>query len=319
MQKIAVLYNPLSGRRRERRLADVEAVDAILRNEGFEARIVATLGSNATPDQVRQQIADGCDTIFACGGDGTIHDVLQGMVGSHIALGVIPLGTANSLAHDLGLPMSASGATTALLQGLPKRIAVGKIDCIGFKGEPVSRYFAVTAGIGVDAHVFYKLSASAKLRFGLAGYYLTAFQLWLTHPMHLFRAITKESNGVGRDHVVSQLLAVRIRNFGGILRELAPGASLDRNDFRMMLFHNRSRASYLGHIVRGISGSRWNVPGVERLFAHSALCSALDGKRSEQVLVEADGELLGHLPAEVSIVPDALALLVPQESSQQLR
>jgi diacylglycerol kinase (ATP) len=319
MQKIALLYNPLSGRRRGRRLAHVEQVAGILRTAGLETRVVSTLGSSATPDQVHQQIADGCDTIFACGGDGTIHDVLQGMVGSNVALGVIPLGTANSLAHDLGLPMSASGAAKALLGAAPKRIAIGHINCLGFNGEPVSRYFVVTAGIGVDAHVFYKLSAPAKLRFGLAGYYLTAFQLWLTHPMHLFRAITKGSDGESREHVVSQLLAVRIRNFGGILRELAPGASLDRNDFRMVLFHNRSRASYLGHIVRGICGSRWNVPGVERLHADSALCSILDGKGSEQVLVEADGELLGSLPAEVTIVPDALTLLVPQESGQQLR
>jgi diacylglycerol kinase (ATP) len=315
MQKIALLYNPLSGRRRERRLADVEQAAGILQNAGHETRIVATLGSSATPDQVRQQIADGCDTILACGGDGTIHDILQGIVGSDAMLGVIPLGTANSLAHDLGSPMSASRAARALLSSIPKRIAVGHITCAGTNRSSVSRYFAVTAGIGVDAHVFYKLSARAKMRFGLSSYYMTAFQLWLTHPMHLFRAITKGSDGTSREHSVSQLLAVRIGNFGGILRELAPGASLDRNDFRMVLFHNRSRASYLAHIVRGICGLRLNVPGIDLAFADGASCSVLDSQSAEQVLVEADGELLGMLPAEVSVIPDALTLLVPQKSS----
>src|SRR5258708_3947142 len=115
MRKAVLLYNPLSGRRRERRHADVEAAAAVLRDAGVEAITEATRGQAETAHQTRQAIADGCDTIFACGGDGTIHDVLQGVVGSDVALGIIPLGTANALAHDIGLPLTAVGAARAAL------------------------------------------------------------------------------------------------------------------------------------------------------------------------------------------------------------
>src|SRR6266568_1286001 len=106
MRKAALLYNPLSGRRRERRVKDVEAALAVLQEAGVEANAEPTLGPATAGDQAREAIAQGCDTILACGGDGTVNDVLQGMVGTDAALGVIPLGTANALAHDLRLPFS---------------------------------------------------------------------------------------------------------------------------------------------------------------------------------------------------------------------
>ena len=104
MRKAFLLYNPLSGRRHLRRVADVEAALDVLRDAGVEATLEPTRGQAEAPEQARQAIAGGCDTILACGGDGTVHDVLQGMVGSDAALGVIPLGTANALAHDLRIP-----------------------------------------------------------------------------------------------------------------------------------------------------------------------------------------------------------------------
>src|ERR1700720_2821135 len=93
MRKAALLYNPLSGRRQHRRLEDVEAARAVLQSAGIETFVAATRSAADATERTRQAIAEGCDTIFACGGDGTIHDVLQGLVGTHAALGTIPLGT----------------------------------------------------------------------------------------------------------------------------------------------------------------------------------------------------------------------------------
>ena len=119
MRKAALFYNPLSGRRRTRRLANVEAALAVLRRGGVEAGAEPTQSQAGAGEQARQAIASGCDTVIACGGDGTAHDVLQGMVGSEAALGIIPLGTANALAHDLRLPLSPKGAARALLTATP--------------------------------------------------------------------------------------------------------------------------------------------------------------------------------------------------------
>ncbi len=113
-----------------------------------------------------------------------------------------------------------------------------------------------------------------------------------------------------RSAEVSQLLAVRIRHFGGVLRELAPGASLDRDDLRLVLFHTRNRAAYLGYVLRGFLGARWQIPGIELVHTVRVSCRQLASGAS-RVFVEADGELLGTLPAEISVVPDALTILVP--------
>jgi diacylglycerol kinase (ATP) len=113
---------------------------------------------------------------------------------------------------------------------------------------------------------------------------------------------------------VTELLAVRIRNFGGVLQELAPGASLDRNDLRLVVCRTSSRKSYLLYVVRGLLGQQWSVAGIELVYADSASCSySLDPgapiPAGSKVYVEADGELIGTLPAEISIIPDALTIL----------
>jgi diacylglycerol kinase (ATP) len=317
MHKAVLLYNPLSGRRRGRRLADVEAALSVLRSAEVEASAAPTRAASDATDQTRQAIAAGCDTVFACGGDGTIHDVLQGLVGTNVALAIIPLGTANSLAHDLGLPLSPAGAAHAALKAQPRRIAVGRIEYQDFAGNRSMRYFTVTVGIGVDAHLFYKLDPLAKRRFGMAAYCAKATRLWLTHKMENFAVeITEEIAGQrqSRQAEITQLLAVRIGNFGGVLRELAPGASLDRDDLRLVLFHTRSRVAYLRYVLRGLFGTNWKVPGIELVHSASAVCHEVGSPGSEsksRIFVEADGELLGTLPAELSTKRDALTLLTP--------
>jgi len=317
MRKAILLYNPLSGRRRGRRLADVEAALSVLRAAGIEASGAATQAAGGTAEQVKDAIAQGCDTVFACGGDGTIHDVLQGLVGTYTALGIIPLGTANSLAHDLGLPLSPAHAAQAALTARPRRVAVGRVEYQGFAGKSNSRYFTITAGIGVDAHLFYKLNPLAKRRLGMMAYYVKATRLWLTHKMEHFAVEIREGSQTRRAEI-SQLLAVRIQNFGGVLRELAPGASLERNDLRLVLFHTRSRAAYLSYILRGLLGTRWSVPGIELLHSSGVTCRGLThgSLPSSRVLVEADGELLGTLPAEIRVVPDGVSLLVPSDQER---
>jgi len=311
MRKAALFYNPHSGRRRQRRVADMQAALAVLRDAGVEADTQLTQGSGTAGDQAREAIAKGCDTIFACGGDGTVNDVLQGLVNTNAALGVIPLGTANAMAHDLRLPFSAVAAARIALTAHRQRVAVGRVDYRRFDRGNGSRYFTVAAGIGVDAHLFYKLNMLLKGQLGMAAYYFQATRLWLTHRMQNF---TVEIGELCHQDV-SQLLAVRIRDFGGILRELAPGASLARNDLRLVLCRTTSRVAYLRYVLRGFVASQKEVEGIELHNGTRVLCRTASGVVQTRVYVEADGELLGTLPAEISIVPDALTLLVPGKTS----
>jgi diacylglycerol kinase (ATP) len=324
MRKAALLYNARSGGRRAQRKSDLQGALSVLADAGIEASITVTQSSADAAEQARKAIADGCDTVFACGGDGTIHDVLQGMAGTRVVLGVVPMGTANALAHDLGLPLEPAKAVRAVIDGEHRRVALGRLHALGLDGKPATLYFAVAVGIGVDAHLFYKLHSGTKQRMGMAAYYYKAWHLWFTHRMERFMVTCGNGSGSEVGHRdVTEMLAVRIRNFGGVLRELAPGASLDRNDFRVVICRTASRLSYLLYVTRAFLGTNWNVRGVELVHTDQVRCECVapvpeasvmtKGTTSApRIYVEADGELVGTLPAEISIVPDALTLLAPK-------
>jgi diacylglycerol kinase (ATP) len=214
----------------------------------------------------------------------------------------------------LRLPLSPAAAARAALTAKPRRIAVGLVKYRDFSGKQGSKYFTVALGVGVDAHLFYKLNPLLKLRLGMGAYYAQATRLWLTHKMDYFTVdFLEKDRQQMRQTEVSQLLAVRIRDFGAPLHELAPGASLGRDDLRLVLFHTHSRLAYFRYIVRGFFGMNWNVKGIELVDSSKARCGPLaKDQESMRILVQADGELLGTLPAEISMVPEAVTLLVPE-------
>jgi diacylglycerol kinase family enzyme len=217
------------------------------------------------------------------------------------------------MAHDLRLPLSPAAAAKSLLTAVPKKVAVGRIDYRDFNNLPAFRHFTVAAGVGVDAHLFYKLNRLIKDRMGMTAYYTKALHLWWTHRMRYFEAEFSSGGGeVLREARLSEMLAVRLNFFGGILRELAPGASLARNDLRLVLCRTGNRALYLAYVFRGLLGMSRSVPGIELAYADQVACASVRGEKPENIYVEADGELLGRLPITLSMVPDALTVLVPQ-------
>jgi diacylglycerol kinase (ATP) len=316
LKKAALIYNPISGEKNERRLAQVEAAAQVLRQGGIETCVLASTGPRSAGQQARAQVEAGCDAIFACGGDGTIHDVLQGMVFSPAVLAIIPMGTANALAHDLRIPRHPAAAAHAALTAEPRRIAVGHVAYRDGAGESTSRYFTVALGAGVDAHLFYRLQAAMKHRMGMNAYYAKAFQLWLTHDLAPFEVeFVDLRSGLTRKETVTQVLAVRITQFGGVLRKLAPGAALQRNDLRIILFKTKSRMPYLLYLMRAMLNADFPVPGVELVNAAKLLCRPVahaNAAKKSRIYAEADGELLATIPIEVTMVPSALTVLVPQ-------
>ena len=314
MRKAALLYHPDSGgsKRREREL---QSALQILRSGGVDAELHAANSRHEAADLTRQSMAAGCDTIFACGGDGTINNIAQVLANTPVAMGILPIGTANALAHDLGLPLRIPAAAKAALSAEPRRVALGQITCPDLKGITKTRYFVAAAGIGVDAHLFYKLLTGTKQRLGMGAYYAKAWHMWFTYPMTRFQV--KYSTPEGGRHQsaqVTELLAVRIREFGGVIRELAPGASLDRPDMRLILCHTGQRLAYLAYVTRALLRRAWVIPGIELAYSTKASCGYAEPRAAERkIYVEADGELIGSLPAEISVVPDALTLLAPRK------
>jgi len=324
IQRAALIYNPASGQQPKRRAARIAQAIAVLKNVGVAVETIATESPESAAEQARQAVREGCDTILACGGDGTAHEVLQGLVGlKDVALGVIPMGTANALAADLGIPSSSAKAARALLDAAPVRVPVGRIFYRGADGEERSRYFVVAAGVGVDAHFFSRLDSKLKQRFGYAAYLMEALRLWATHGFPMFHASVEETViGAMRNMEASQLLAVRISNFGGLVQNLAPGAGLHKPSLSVIAIQTQSRLRYLRFMIAVWFRRHTYGDVIALIEAASVECSELEptavrSGAASPTYVEADGELLGTLPARIEVIPDALTLLVPAKSLQR--
>jgi len=311
MRRAALIYNPVSGQYSARRQAAIEQTLAVLRQAGVAAEAMETKAAGEATIHARQAMNDGCDAVLACGGDGTVHEILQSLVGSDVALGVIPLGTANALAANLGLVGAPVKVARKLLDAEPTRISVGRIHYQDHSGNPASRYFVVAAGIGADALVMSRMDAGLKRRLGYVLYLVECFRTCATFPFPYFEAVLPANgHGGGRVVDVSQLLAVRVRSFGGVLNQLAPGASLNNGNLSLLAFKTQSRMHYLKFLLAAMAGRHTFNGAVELMETPSIECRAHNGAR-ESLLVEADGEVLGCLPVRLEVVPHSLTLLVP--------
>ena len=294
-----------------RRVADV------LRRGGMDVRVEATQARGSAGGQARQAIAHGCDAVIACGGDGTVFDVLQGVAQTEAVMGVIPLGTGNVLAHDLGLGNSPERAAAQLLHFAPRRISLGRITAAGR-----SRFFTVAAGVGVHAELLYRANARAKQRGGFLTYYSQGARLLFRHKFIPFPVEIITSEGRPMVTTALELVAMRVRSFGGPLRHWQPGSSLLRDDLRLVLLRSPSRSHLMRYALQALTGmapydelDSAEASEMGFLSAKSVICHPPE-VRARMLRVQADGELLGPAPAEIAIVPSALTLLLPPKMAE---
>lgn len=314
MRKAALVYNPASGQRHHLRLALVQEAADALNAAGIETTLIPTEGPGSAGRQAVAAISAGHDAVFACGGDGTMHDVLQGMVAfPDIPLGLVPLGTGNVLANDLGIPWKPARAIAAQLKFTPRCIAAGQVEYQSPSGGRDSRYFTVMAGIGADALMIHRVTKAAKSRWGVLAYVWQMVRIAISHPYEEFSvAVTTDCDPPSQVLNASQIAAVRITNFGNFMQQFAPDAALTRDDFQAILVSSSSRLKGVAYMLGAILRRRWNFKGIQRLHCTKLECSALDRQEyAHGLYVQADGELLGTLPVTIRIVPAAFTLLMP--------
>lgn len=314
MRRVALIYNPQSGQYSAQRDKSVRGALKVLHDQGIEADALETDAPGSAKNLPRVAARNGYDTVLACGGDGTVHEVLQSLVGTDVALGVVPLGTANALAQNLGLGRSPVPAMRKLLTAVPTKVPVGRISYRDNAGVERSCYFTVAAGIGADALLMASLDAGLKRRFGYALYVIEATRIWATNPFPLFNAaFTLAGSGETYLSQVSQLLAVRVRSFGGVLGTLAPGATVRSETLNLISFKTQSRFRYLRFLLAVVAGRHTFSEEVQRTDASMVDCQPCDGSKTK-IYVEADGEVLGYLPARMEIASQTLTLLVPPDA-----
>jgi diacylglycerol kinase family enzyme len=187
---------------------------------------------------------------------------------------------------------------------------VGRIRFVDADGTTRSRYFTVAAGVGADALLMARMDPKLKRRLGYLLYIVEATRIWLTHSFPLFRVSHRNGGNTPHEIEASQLLAVRVRSFGGALGKFAPGATVQSQNLCLLAFRTRSRLRYLRFLLAAVAGRHTFTRDIELIAADSVECEPLEGSRAE-IYVEADGEPLGKLPARLDIAAESLTLLVP--------
>ncbi len=286
---------------RGRRAKLVDRVIAVLEAGGHRVTPVPTSAPGEAGRIAKQSVESGADAIAALGGDGTLNEVLPGVVHTDVPLAVIPGGTANVFTREVGLGTKPLQAAARLHELVPRRIAAGLLRC---ETGPHERYFLLMAGAGFDAHIVYNLNLPMKSRMGQLAYWTGAFK-------QLTRKLDEFEMRVGDESFRCSFgLVSRVRNYAGYL-EIARRASLLRDDFEFVAFEGRSAlrfySKYLGAVV---ARRKSNTKGMYFLRGTRA---CFTGPAGTHVYIQVDGEYAGRLPASVEIVPAAVTVLIPPD------
>jgi diacylglycerol kinase (ATP) len=303
MQSLLV-YNPAAGRISVRPF--VYKAAEVLRRAGWQVRIVSTRsGEHAV--ELAGQAAGQVEAVFAVGGDGTVGQVASGLAGSSTALGILPAGTQNVMAGELGLRPFGWSRWWALEESA--RLLVDapfyNVDVGLCNGKP----FLLWAGLGLDALTVQKIEPRLRLEKYLSVPQYAALTIWnatLWHGMDL-KAVADERLVAGH-----YLLAVvtNIRTYLGGLAQISPDARLDDGQMDLWLFSGDNLGDALRHAFGMMSG--------RHLTARDALCVPFHTLRlesAEPVSLQMDGEPQGRAQvAEFSILPRSLKLMIPRQS-----
>jgi diacylglycerol kinase family enzyme len=280
-----VVFNPAAGPRRGRLLWRV--LDIMVTN-GLKVEVAETRRPRHATQLARDAAASGVRVVVAAGGDGTIAEVARGLAGSDARLGVIPLGTANVLAHELALPFSPHAVAAALAFGRTRRVWPGLVRRNGPGREPSETLFVQMMGAGFDAQVVHRLSMPMKQAFGAAAYVAQGLRELLRYD---FRPIRLTVDGVAMQ--VGSVIVAKGHYYGGRY-PLAVGASPGQPGFTVAAFSRSGPGAAL------LYGAALPLHLMPRMPGLRLIRAAEVTVETDQVPAQADGDPAGLAPLTVT-------------------
>jgi diacylglycerol kinase (ATP) len=291
-----VILNPAAGAGRTgRRRASLEP---LIRRAVSGADIEPTTGAGHATDLARRAVADGYEFLVAVGGDGTIHEVVNGMLPSDVPLAIVPTGTGNDFVRSAGLPRTVATALAALARGAPRRVDVGHV---------LGHYYVNVAGAGFDAEVAAEINRTGRKAGGAAAYLRSVVSGLLR-----FRNLPLGVEVDGGRRVDGPCMLVAVGNgaaYAGGLR-ICPRARVDDGQLDVCTIGDVSRAAAFGILPLAFLGAHLRNPRVRYGQGRTV---AVDGP--PEAAVHADGEIVGRLPARFEVVPGALLIWGPEAAA----
>jgi diacylglycerol kinase (ATP) len=303
MRKILLLVNPVLQHTPARR-RDIARVEAVFRGQGATVEVMETGENRAAGPKAKRAVSQGYEAVVVCGGDGTIFDVIQGLAGSAVPLGIIPFGTGNVMAQNLKVPKDPVAAAHWILRSRPRSVGLGKITCCTVGGRE-SWLFAMAAGMGMHASLMSEARRSGKSRVGRAAYFAAGGRLLLNHPVRPFGVEITTTTGPVTQERVCEALAVRVAE----LNRWRPGGGLHFPFLRLATVAGDSRsrlalASFEALFRAG--GARDREPAADAAALYRdvlrVVCKPIpDRVYQPPIAVQADGEVLGASCATIEM------------------
>ena len=292
-----IIANPVSGRGRARRIG--ERVADLLRERGVNADLMVSEAPGDCERIAREVLARGARQVAACGGDGTVHEVVNGLANSDAVLGVVPCGRGNDLARALGLSKDVVDVVNTLVHGVDRAIDLGKVG---------DRFFATVATLGFDTAVAQRMQTQGAGFLtrtlevgGTVSYGLTVLRTLFGYRSPFVRL--QGDFGVFEGRVL--LAATANAPFYGSGIKIAPGAIVDDGMLDVCIVADVSRWTVLRMFLSAYSGAH---------VGHSAVrivqTRTLQIESDDPLWIFADGEPMCEVPAKIEVVPDALRVKV---------
>ena len=237
----------------------------------------------------------GADLIIVAGGDGTINEVINGMLTSgrpgqdRIPLAIIPVGTANVLAKETGVPENIEGAVNLALSGNLRKISLGKIN---------GHYFMLMAGIGFDGETVFGVNGSLKKISGKFAYVMSGVKTLIRFNLPLITIKTSGGEMKGHTAVISN-----VRCYGGH-QYVTPEASITEPVLDICMFKGKTRMGFLRFVIDVLREKHLQLPEVEY-----GKFEEFDITSDRTVHVQIDGDYFGTLPVKIEVVRDAVSLI----------
>jgi YegS/Rv2252/BmrU family lipid kinase len=286
MPPILVIINPSARSERARDLCRK------IEHLSTRAYVRITNGPGEARALAEQAAADGCERVVAAGGDGTINEVVNGLAGSDTALGLLPLGTMNVFATELGLPIGNLRKCWEVIEhGLVKPVDLLRAN---------DQYFVQLAGIGFDAQVVAATSFDFKKTLGPLSYIISATQIASKKPPSL------TIRGGGGTRQGSFVLIGNGRYYGGPF-VLFKNALIDDGMLDVLIFKNLGYLDIVRYLQAIVLGNHTALSDVEYFQTANVRVTS-----TEPVPVEVDGDVIGTLPVSFKVLPRTLRVLVPR-------
>lgn len=287
--KGVIIYNPAAGRGH----ASVQRDDAQKRlGDGWEWRPTARAGHAV--ELARAAAAAGQPIVAAFGGDGTVGDVARGILGSESALGIIPMGTGNDVARNLGLPLDLGAACAALEAGRTRRVDMGTINGIPFINN---------AGTGFDARVMQTMNTSIRFVRGTPAFVLAVLKMF---PGFQPFSLTMTRDDDAPETFPAMMVSVLNGAVYGAGMRACPDGVMDDGELDVLVITRMAKPKLLALFPKVIAGRHVGHPAV-RLFRARTLSLVCDPPQPLNI----DGDVHGDTPAEIVVQPSALKVVAP--------